>query len=99
LETRTSRSQNPDGLQTSRQCSISDPGHLGAGIEQTLKAHDADRVVLAFVDLLWDAHEWPPTGANVKATKARFASVLDQLQAVPKFVLPRDQYFATVALR
>ena len=77
----------------------SDPGHLGAAIEQTLKAHDADYVVLPFVDLLWDAHEWPPTGASVEAAKARFASVLDQLQADPKFVVVRDQYFATVALR
>jgi hypothetical protein len=77
----------------------SDPGHLGAAIEQTLKAHDADYVVLPFVDLLWDAHEWPPAGASVEAAKARFASVLDQLRADPKFVVVRDQYFATVALR
>ena len=55
--------------------------------------------MLPFVDLLWDAHEWPPTGASVEAAKARFASVLDQLQADPKFVVVRDQYFATVALR
>lgn len=77
----------------------SDPGHLGAAIEQTLKAHDADYVVIPFVDLLWDAHEWPPTPASVAAAKARFAGVLDQLQADPKFVVSRDQYFATVTLR
>jgi len=77
----------------------SDPGHLGTAIEQTLKAHDADYVVIPFVDLLWDAHEWPPTPASVEAAKARSAGVLDQLQADPKFVVSRDQYFATVALR
>jgi len=77
----------------------SPPEHLGASIEQTLAAHKADYVVISFVDLLWDAHEWPPTPASVKAAKDRFAVVLQQLEADPRFVVTRDQYFATVALR
>jgi hypothetical protein len=77
----------------------SDPGHLGATIEQTLDAHDADYVVVSFIDLLWDAHEWPPATASLEAAKARFAGALDQLQADPRFVVSRTHYFATVALR
>jgi hypothetical protein len=75
------------------------PEHLGPSIEQTLAAHDANYVVLSFVDLLWDAHEWPPTPASVEAAKVRFSAVLQRLQADPKFVVTRDQYFATVSLR
>jgi len=77
----------------------SPPERLGTAIEQTLAAHDADYIVVSFVDLLLDAHEWPPTPASVEVAKARFAIVLQQLQANPKFVVTRDQYFATVALR
>jgi hypothetical protein len=77
----------------------SSPERLGAAIEQTLVAHDANYIVISFVDLLWDAHEWPPAPANVEAAKARFAIVIQQLQADPKFLVTRDSYFATVSLR
>jgi hypothetical protein len=77
----------------------SPPEQLAAAIEQTLEAHDTDYVVVSFVDLLWDAHEWPPAAASVEEAKARYAGVLDQLQADPKFATSRGQYFATVALR
>ncbi len=76
----------------------SDPEHLGMAIKRVLESHDTDYVVLPFIDLLWDAHEWPPAATSVEAAKARFASVLDQLQADTRFVVSRDQYFATVAL-
>jgi len=77
----------------------SDPGHLDEAIKQTLEAHDADYVVISFIDLLWDAHEWPPTEASMNAAKTRFAGALDQLQADPALLVTHDQYFATVALR
>ncbi len=77
----------------------SDPEHLGAAIKQTLDTHDANYVVVSFIDLLWDAHEWPPATASVEAAKARFAGALDQLQADPRFVVSRGEYFATVGLR
>jgi hypothetical protein len=77
----------------------SPPEHLAASVTQTLEAHDADYVVVSFVDLLWDAHEWPPEAASVATAKARYASALDQLQADPRLITSRSEYFAVVSLR
>lgn len=77
----------------------SDAQNALAPIKQVLDAHDADTVVIPFIDLLWDAHEWPPADEQVAARRARWSATLAQLENDPRLTVSSTLYFAFVSLR
>jgi len=71
---------------------------LAQGVRQIIVSGEVDRVVVPYVDMLWDAHAWPPPAAQVSARRERTASALDCVARDRAFTVSRHDLFAVVEL-
>lgn len=76
----------------------SDPATLAGHVAATLTAGDANVVVVSYVNLMWDAHRWPPPPDELTTARATFAGALQTLAADPRFDVKQSAYYATVTL-
>ena len=77
----------------------SDTTTLAGNIERTLADRSARAVVISYVDLLWNAHQWPPSSAELAQARARYAPAVNTLSANPRFVVKERPYYALVIAR
>ena len=77
----------------------SDPHSLADHIEATLSAGDANVVVVSYIDLLWDAHRWPPRPEGLAASRAAYAGALQALAADRRLDVKARPYYAMITLR
>lgn len=71
---------------------------LAQGIRQVIASGEVDRVVVPYVDMLWDAHAWPPAAAQVQARRERFGSALACVARDHAFAVSQHELFAVVEL-
>lgn len=77
----------------------SDLATLPANIEHTLESGDANAVVISYVDLLWNAHQWPPSPSELAGARTRYAQVLDYLSRHPRLIVKNRPYYALIEMR
>ncbi|KUY82164.1 hypothetical protein WS46_14760 [Burkholderia sp. RF4-BP95] len=77
----------------------SDTATLAVNIERTLTDHSARAVVISYVDLLWNAHLWPPSSTELDRARSRYAAVVNVLSTNPRFVVKTRPYYALIMLR
>ena len=77
----------------------SDTTTLAGNIERTLGDRSVRAVVISYVDLLWNAHQWPPSSAELAQARARYAPAVSTLLADPRFVVKERPYYALVMAR
>jgi hypothetical protein len=77
----------------------SDTTTLAGNVERTLVDRSARAVVISYVDLLWNAHQWPPTSAELAQARARYTPAVNTLSADPRFVVKERPYYALVMVR
>jgi hypothetical protein len=77
----------------------SNPHSLPGNIVATLSAGDATVVVVSYMNLLWDAHRWPPRPEGLAAARTAYAGALQVLAANPRLDVKERPYYAMIALR
>ncbi|WP_175922346.1 hypothetical protein [Burkholderia latens] len=77
----------------------SDVTTLAGNIGRTLTDRSARAVVISYVDLLWNAHLWPPSPTELERARSRYAAVVNALSANPRFVVKTRPYYALIMLR
>ncbi|KVK77446.1 hypothetical protein WS90_22920 [Burkholderia cepacia] len=77
----------------------SDTTTLADNIEHALADGSARAVVISYVDLLWNAHQWPPSSAELAQARARYAAAVLALSTNPRFVVKERSYYALVMAR
>ncbi|WP_060126365.1 hypothetical protein [Burkholderia territorii] len=77
----------------------SDTQSLAGNIERALTERSARAVVISYVDLLWNAHVWPPSPTELDRARARYAAAVNSLSTNPRFVVKTRPYYALIMLR
>ncbi|WP_141727553.1 hypothetical protein [Burkholderia seminalis] len=77
----------------------SDTSTLAGNIEHVLTDHSAHAVVISYVDLLWNAHRWPPSSAELDHARARYAAVVNTLSTHPLLIVKTRPYYTLVMPR
>lgn len=75
------------------------PHSLAGNIALALNRRDASVVVVSYLNLLWDAHRWPPIPQELANARQNFADMLNQFAADPRFSVKQSTYYATITLR
>ena len=77
----------------------SDPRALAGNIEAVLAARDANVVVVSYLNLLWDAHRWPPLPQELTTARENFSDALKQITSDPRFYVKQSAYYAMIVMR
>ncbi|AIO41309.1 putative membrane protein [Burkholderia cenocepacia] len=77
----------------------SDTTTLAGNIDRVLTDRSARAVVISYVNLLWNAHIWPPSPAELDRARAHYATAVDAFSANPRFVVKTRPYYALIMLR
>ncbi|WP_322081995.1 hypothetical protein [Burkholderia sp. BCC1972] len=77
----------------------SDTAMLADNIEHVLTDRSANAVAISYVDLLWNAHRWPPSSAELDHARTRYAAVVNALSANPRFVVKTRPYYTLITPR
>ncbi|WP_124903086.1 hypothetical protein [Burkholderia sp. Bp9004] len=77
----------------------SDTTTLADNIERTLTDRSTRAVVISYVDLLWNAHLWPPSSTELDRARSRYAAVVKALSTNPRFIVKTRRYYALIMLR
>lgn len=69
------------------------------GIRGVLSGGQADVVVLPYVDMLWDAHYWPPPPGSIQSRKDHYAATVACFADDPAYTVISAAAFTTIRFR